>query len=96
MDGYQQSRHDLHQTIDAGKSMSTLKGPGKSGALTARGRNASAVSRTTGGGHNRGGGSFIPLRDLLKRNHDDRVQDYLLKMNEESETELMNPSSSKN
>ena len=36
---------------------------GKSGSLTGRGRNASAV----------GGGSFLPLKDLLKRNHDDRV-----------------------
>lgn len=61
-----------------------------------RGRNASAVSRTSGGGHHKGGGSFIPLRDLLKRNHDDRVQDYLQKMNEESADDLMNPSTAKN
>ena len=37
-----------------------------------------------------GGGDFIPLRDLLKRNHDDRVQDYLFKMNEESTDDVMN------
>ena len=37
-----------------------------------------------------GGGNFIPLRDLLKRNHDDRVQDYLTKMNEESQEDVMN------
>jgi hypothetical protein len=59
---------------------------GKSGTLTGRGRNASAVSRTGNGG------SFLPLKDLLKRNHDDRVQDYLTKMNEESAEDLMNPS----
>jgi hypothetical protein len=45
----------------------------KAKAQTIRGRNASAGAR-----------EFIPLRDLLKRNHDDRVQDYLTKMNEET------------
>jgi hypothetical protein len=49
-----------------------------------RGRNASA------------GDSFIPLRDLLKRNHDDRVQDYLTKMNEESQEDVMNTAGGKN
>lgn len=54
---------------------------GKSGSLTGRGRNTNATD-----------GSFLPLKDLLKRNHDDRVQDYLTKMNEESADDLMNPS----
>ena len=49
-----------------------------------RGRNASA-----------GADSFIPLKDLLKRNHDDRVQDYLTKMNEESQEDVMNTAGGK-
>jgi hypothetical protein len=42
--------------------LSNTDTPMKSKAQTMRGRNASA-----------GGRAFIPLRDLLKRNHDDRV-----------------------
>jgi hypothetical protein len=50
----------------------------KSKTQTMRGRNASAGAR-----------EFIPLRDLLRRNHDDRVQEYLTKMNEESQDDVM-------
>ena len=32
----------------------------------------------------------MPLRDLLRRNHDDRVQDYLAKMDQQNQDELMN------
>lgn len=42
-------------------------------------RGVSAVSRNS---HlkSKASGGFVPLRDLLRRNHDDRVQDYLAKM----------------
>jgi hypothetical protein len=50
----------------------------------ARTRNPSAVSR------NPNAGNFIPLRDLLQRNHNDRVQDYLEKMGQTNPDDLMN------
>lgn len=36
-------------------------------------------------------GSFIPLRDLLKKNHEDRVQDYLKEMEEGDHADDGNP-----
>ena len=35
-------------------------------------------------------GHFIPLRDLLKKNHEDRVQDYLKMENLENDDEAVN------
>ena len=32
--------------------------------------------------------SYIPLRDLLRHNHEERVQGYLKQLNEEEEREL--------
>ena len=36
-------------------------------------------------------GNFIPLRDLLKKNHEDRVQDYLREMEEGEHNDETNP-----
>jgi hypothetical protein len=36
-------------------------------------------------------GNFIPLRDLLKKNHEDRVQDYLKEMEEGEHNDEKNP-----
>ena len=35
-------------------------------------------------------GHFIPLRDLLKKNHEDRVQDYLKMENLDNDDEALN------
>ena len=43
------------------------------------GRSATKCSRM-GMNHDSSRGSFIPMNDLLKRNHHDRVQDYLSQM----------------
>jgi hypothetical protein len=37
-----------------------------------------------------GGASFIPLKDLLRKNHDDRVKDYMEKMKDMSIEEIVN------
>lgn len=33
----------------------------------------------------------MPLKDLLRRGHDDRVQDYLSKLNEQSQEQIVPP-----
>lgn len=53
-------------------------------------RGLSAVSRNSGSKSKNGSGKFVPLRDLLRRNHDDRVQDYLAKMDQENQEDLLN------
>ena len=59
-------------------------------------RNGSKASqrlgKSVGGKSNRGSGvSFVPLKDLLRRGHDDRVQDYLSKLNEQSAEQIAPP-----
>ena len=48
--------------------------------------NARSVMQTTS--HARKIESYIPLRDLLRHNHEERVQGYLKQLNEEEEREL--------
>ena len=48
--------------------------------------NARSVLQTTS--HARKIESYIPLRDLLRHNHEERVQGYLKQLNEEEEREL--------
>lgn len=57
-------------------------------------RNPSAISgnnSNTFNNNNSSLGSFIPLKDLLRRNHGDRVQDYLQKMDDSSVDDVINP-----
>ena len=50
-------------------------------------RNASTIGNSRNPGFATESQSFIPLKDLLRKNHADRVQDYLDKMDEENGTD---------